>query len=348
MSVAVLGARRPREVEHGVEPGADPAAPRATAPSVRSSRSTSRRAASRTLSGRSAASIRDAVVVGCPRPHPRRAPCGWRRAVGAGGTRAGSCPSSSRTSSRIFSVTSSSARWARAHSTSRIEPFRRVGRLEQLDLLRRPPATRRSPAASASSLGSFIRCTASMTCQRAALVRIEMRTDLYSAASSRVRVVGRRDVEDGRLDPQGRAGTVDAGADAGASGRAEHDCGFAARQAADLGDLGDGADRRRTCRRGGVRREPAGLRRPGRCRRECRVTVWCLVRLARRAGRRRRQPGVRRRAPRARPCREGRRCWPGRAAEVSAWSCPGQPITRLHAFPRRPRKLSTGQPGSPR
>ena len=65
--------------------------------------------------------------------------------------------------------------------------------------------------------------------------RIEVRTCLYSAASSRARPVGAGSVEGLGLDPQRRAGTGDAGADAGRLDGAEDGGGLAARAGARSG-----------------------------------------------------------------------------------------------------------------
>ena len=113
----VLGAGRPRHLEHGVEPGADPAglgrrvagaleladlAQRGLAYVVRAARPPRRGCGSRPSR----------------RARPRRAPCGSRRAAGAAGTRAATSPDPRGRRSLIRSVTSCSARWSRTQPTS--------------------------------------------------------------------------------------------------------------------------------------------------------------------------------------------------------------------------------------
>ena len=93
-SSVVVGTRAPRQLEHGVEPRADPAVlgallARALEPvdlALDRGRAPPR-AGSRLHE--SAPELLDHVVVVTGR---RRAPCGSRRAAGAAGTRAGSCP----------------------------------------------------------------------------------------------------------------------------------------------------------------------------------------------------------------------------------------------------------------
>ena len=90
----LVGARAPRDLEHGVEPGADPPVLGALLAGALEPVDLARRP--RRARRRAARAPRACVAVLVDRRRRRRrsrpAPCGSRRAAGAAGTRAGSCP----------------------------------------------------------------------------------------------------------------------------------------------------------------------------------------------------------------------------------------------------------------
>ena len=200
------------------------------------------------------------------------------------------------TSLRMVSATSCSARWSRSHSVASFAAGR---------------PGRRSPAA-----GPSARCSGrarSRSCRRAATGRRSagrgrrparrraccsqlVASALYSLTSSATApgsgsATARRATV--RLHPQGRAGAGGAGADADPVDAADHGGGVAVGQPADLLDGRQRADARRTARRSAAPAAPAA----------------CPARTRERGGlrrpRRRRGPRCRT-GPAARPCRAAR------------------------------------------
>ena len=143
----------------------------------------------------------------------------------------------SRTSSRIFSETSSSARCSRAHSTDALEPGDDVGGLEQVALLLQGQVGR--VAGQVGELGGVLDALHRVDHLPGVAALQDRHHQPLVLGRQFARLLGRLGILDrGRLDPQRGAGSADAGADTGTRVGAQDGRRRAAGEPAELLDLG--------------------------------------------------------------------------------------------------------------
>ena len=207
--VGVLGPVVPRHLQHRVQPGADPADLRRLVGGALQLVDLLERGLAHLL--RQVGGLDPGAVVLLLGPSPARrsarpAPCGWRPAAGAAGTRAAASPCPRWTSLRMVSATSSSARCVRGPADQRA-PAAATGSTVSSSSLR---CSRRQVAGVPGAVGQRRRVG------HAAAARPRPATRRASAGSWRPgrgtrgpapapRGLRRRLVQDGALDPQRRA-----------------------------------------------------------------------------------------------------------------------------------------------
>ena len=249
----VVGALAPRQLEHGVEPRADPAV-------LHGLRVGALEPADLALDGRAhvvgrALERGQLLAVGRPpRPlrRPRPAPCGWRPSAGAAGTRAAGFSMPSETSVRMRSASSSSARASLAQART-FSTRASTSMVSSSSTLRSSERSGHQPAASASSDGSSMPRSISVRRRPPMCSSTCLRVARSSRASSRARSVGSPSVDGLGLEPERLGGADHAGAQTGpAFGPDDQRRGAAGQGAARL-DAGDRRRRGRSRRRCGGR-----------------------------------------------------------------------------------------------